>query len=649
VTLAVSMSRPGKARRAKDTIVGRLRAADPFELIRWLARSQPDPRKALAELVQNSIDAGARTSIISRLRERGVSALHVRDDGEGVIPELDRTEALTYIATHIGHSRKRNLTPEQRRELMMQGKYGIGLLGFWAIGQVLEMRSHLPEQPAHVLRMFEDSPRYEIERLRSRLGLGERFTEVVIRGLHRPAFLSLSARRIADYLAAELRGQLLSRDISLRVHDRIARGRAPKVLEVQPTRFSGQRLPLPDEIPVAGHTPLRVELYLVSAAETGRAGVSVSCGGTVVYDAIAHFEVADFNRGPWTDARLTGLIEFADFQVSPGTRRGVMPDQAALAFAEALRGLEPAIAAQLEAVDARAAAALDADLLRQLARAFRDLPRLAPEYDLFAVRATDGEGDGESRHGGREAHTGPREPGAAVAEGTAIAAAPAAALAEEEDQEPPSLLPAGPLAALQIVPGRTLVERLGQRRLSAVPRDALGTRIRRPLPIEWTASSPLVSISPDAGAVTTVSAGPEIGTVVVRAVAHEEAVSATAEATLEIVEVLSSPEGPRAGIPEPVFIDEPAGDWRSRMRGGTWEVNDGHPDFRLACTTPRRKLRYLAALLAKEIVLHSFPSPQLGPALERLVGVLTIAERQLDSSASAGSRQRQRFETENRH
>ena len=35
-----------------DVRTGRLRAADPFELIRWLARSQTDPRKALAELVQ---------------------------------------------------------------------------------------------------------------------------------------------------------------------------------------------------------------------------------------------------------------------------------------------------------------------------------------------------------------------------------------------------------------------------------------------------------------------------------------------------------------------------------------------------------------------------------------------------------------------
>src|SRR3954467_15709981 len=70
----------------------KLRPADPFDLIRWLARSQSDPRKAVAELVQNSIDAHARHIVVSRRRLRGGPALTVRDDGEGVLPGLGREE-----------------------------------------------------------------------------------------------------------------------------------------------------------------------------------------------------------------------------------------------------------------------------------------------------------------------------------------------------------------------------------------------------------------------------------------------------------------------------------------------------------------------------------------------------------------------------
>jgi hypothetical protein len=66
---------------------GRLKPHDPFELIRWLAFSQPDPRKALAELVQNSLDAGAGKITISCRREHGAPSLLILDDGHGVIPE----------------------------------------------------------------------------------------------------------------------------------------------------------------------------------------------------------------------------------------------------------------------------------------------------------------------------------------------------------------------------------------------------------------------------------------------------------------------------------------------------------------------------------------------------------------------------------
>lgn len=616
-------------RRPRDQIVGKLRAADPFELIRWLARSQPDPRKALAELVQNAIDAQARSIRITRLRERGVTGLRIVDDGDGVIPDLDREGALTYIATHVGHSRKRNLTPEQRRELMLQGKYGIGLLGFWAIGQALEMRTHVPGQPAHVLRLFEDSPRYEIERLRSRLPLDERATEIVVRDLHRPAFLSLTARRMADYLAAELRGQLLARDLRITVHDRIARGRAPKTIEVKPARFNGDRLDIPLEVPVPGHSPLRAELYLLPPGTPEPGHVAVSCAGTTVYDSVCELGVADFAHAPWSDPRLSGLIEFPDFQVAPGSRRGVVPDQAAQAFATALRGIEPRLRAELATLEARAAAAIGADLLKQLERAFRDVPRLAPEYDFFAVRAPATRGfagdPAAAEEGARDSAQSTN--GAGAVDGIAIPEDGGDAIAESE---PPSLLPPGALAIVHVVPAATRVERLGVRRLRADARDASGTRIRRALDIRWEVSSGLGRVDPVDGAVTTFTAGPDTGRVTVKVTAAEGDTVAEGEGRIDITELGESPSGPRAGIPEPRFVEDPAGSWRSRMLTGCWEVNSGHADFRTAAETARRKLRYLAALLAKEVVLHSFPAPQLAPVLERLVEVLTITERRLE-------------------
>ncbi|MBI5505755.1 MAG: ATP-binding protein, partial [Deltaproteobacteria bacterium] len=373
------------ARRSHAVRTGKLRAADPFELIRWLARSQPDPRKALAELVQNSLDAAARSIRISRLRKAGIAELRILDDGEGVIPELGREEALHHLATHVGHSRKADLTPAQRRELMMQGKYGIGLLGFWAIGNVLEIRSKVAGQDPMLLRLHEDSPEFEIEHLRGRLPLeGECWTEVVVRRLHPQAFSSLGARRMAEFLGSELRGQLLAHAAQVLVYDGIARGRATKVIEVQPRRFHGERIDLPASVAVPGYGALQIELYLLPVGdEAGK--VAVAQAGTVVYDDIADLTLADFARAPWSEPRLGGLLEFADFQVPPGNRRAVVPDAAAAAFVAAVRGIEVLVAECIAAAEAAVGAELEANLFKQLERAFREVPRRAPEYDFFEV------------------------------------------------------------------------------------------------------------------------------------------------------------------------------------------------------------------------------------------------------------------------
>jgi hypothetical protein len=612
------------ARTRSGAITGKLRPADPFELIRWLARSQNDPRKALAELVQNSLDAGAAGIQIVRSRQRGTTALHVIDDGSGVLPEMSRQEALAYIATHIGQSRKRNLTVEQRRELMLQGKYGIGLLGFWSIGTYFEMRSQVNESDPWVLHMTEDHPRFTVERLRGRLPLRGTWTEIVVRQLHRPAFVSLGARRIVDYLAAELRGQLLARPVSVAVHDRIARGRAPKVLPVEPVRYEGQPLQLPESIETP-HGPLRVELYLLPerGAQPGR--VSVSCAGTVVYDDLTEFELVDFHRPPWGMGRLTGVLEFARFEVAPGSRRGVQPNEAAMAFAAAVTELETAIQSLLANEEQRLTSELEAELLKQLQRAFRDLPRLAPEYDFFAVRSEEermaGSGGAESNEGGAlPAPVGVAEP---LAHPYADAEEPNAML------EPPELFPPGPLASAEIIPASVRLPRLGQRRLRARAHAADGREIHSGVEFVWRSDAVVGRIEPQNDAVV-FHAGDRCERARVTVEAIEGECRASAEAMVEVIEEEAAAANQTTGIPQPEFVNEPTGNWRSRIRNGQWEVNAGHRDYLIASETSRRKLRYLAGLLAKEIVLHSFPYPQHGMVLERMVEVLTITDRRLE-------------------
>ena len=53
----------------------------------------------------------------------------------------------------------------------------------------------------------------------------------------------------------------------------------------------------------------------------------------------------------------------------------------------------------------------------------------------------------------------------------------------------------------------------------------------------------------------------------------------------------------------------------------------GHPDYKALADEPRRRLRYLANLLAKEIISRNFPRPEVGTILEEMVGLLTALER----------------------
>jgi hypothetical protein len=615
-------------RRRREVETGRLRVHDPFELIRWLALSQPDPRKALAELVQNSLDAGAHTIRVVRRREKGRACLVIWDDGEGVIPELDRPEALRHIATHIGHSRKRSLTPQQRLELLTQGQYGIGLLGFWSLGEVLEMRTSVPGQRPYRLVLYRDRGDYTIEPLRGGLPLDARWTEVVVLDLHREAMPALIARRAADYLGSELRGQLLQREVRLVIEDHIARGAAQKVAHVRPRRFLGERLDALGPLAVPGHPSIQLELYLLGDGEEPAApgGVAVYAAGTLVAEGFHELAALDLDHEPWTDPRLAGLVEFPALRVAPGSRRGIIPDEAAGLFAQALRDAEQTVGALLESYERRRAQELDRGMFRDLQRLFRDFFRHRPRYAALPVEERDdGGAAGVETNQGAPAQA--PEP---------LAETP---LSEPEVQPPaPFLFPPGPLAEVKILPSLIRLECGTERHARALAVDVSGRPVEEVLAYAWRLSEGVgeLLMEDDASPAVTVRAGDRPGKGSLAVVCRSGAVETGAEARVEVVEQLAA--GREEGIPEPELLDLPGAPWRSRVADGRWQVNSGHPEYRAIADRPPLKLRYLALLFAKEVVLRSSGDPRFEAPLEQLVEVAAYADRRL--SASRGRRRR---------
>ena len=80
----------------------------------------------------------------------------------------------------------------------------------------------------------------------------------------------------------------------------------------------------------------------------------------------------------------------------------------------------------------------------------------------------------------------------------------------------------------------------------------------------------------------------------------------------------------------------PGAAWRSRMEDGRWQVNAGHRDYRANADRPALKLRYMAMLFAKEVVLRSGQDPRLEKPLEQLVEVAGYADRRLSERGRRG-------------
>ena len=312
-----------------------------------------------------------------------------------------------------------------------------------------------------------------IGRLRGRLDFDERFTEVVVVNHTKEASSAVSARRAADYLAGELRGQLLARKVEVVVEDRMARGRSPKSLRVRPPRFLGERLEEPGPVDVPGypHAPVRLEVYLAGKdGEDGHhAPLALYAAGTMVAESFAELAALELDHAPWTDPSLTGLVDFSELRVAPGSRRGVIPDEVAHAFATALAEIEPVLSSLVETKERERAERLDKTVIRDLQRAFRDFYKKRPSYTMLPTEKK-GEGAPKAVYAGMPAQD------------VELADAP---FTEEENAPAPALFPPGPLDSVAVSPQRLVVAINEEATVRAKALDANGRVIPDGIELTW--------------------------------------------------------------------------------------------------------------------------------------------------------------------
>ena len=359
-------------RKDKTTDGGKLKIGDDWNAIRIIALSQSNPLKAIAEFVENSIDAHAKTITITRGREHGAHYLSIKDDGDGVPRDEEGLPNFKYVATHICDSIKRRLKIEGLGS-GLQGEFGIGLLSFWTVGDTLTMASAGADQRAYQMTMSKGDSRYKVTQ--RRVLFAERGTELKISPLLE-GIRTLSGEKIQWFLASELRDRLRTAQVRVSVIDKLAR----KQYEVEPRAYEGRLLhQLPAVRTAFGDA--YAELYLAQPADSCR--VALTRAGTRVIEDLA--TLPGLESAPWSSRYLQGLVDAPFLNLTPGTRSGVIHDERYAALLEALKPLEANVNALIEAQQRAEEKQASQQSLRAIQRAFREALPHADQHHLQRI------------------------------------------------------------------------------------------------------------------------------------------------------------------------------------------------------------------------------------------------------------------------
>jgi hypothetical protein len=616
----VRRSKLKNSRHAKAADRGKLRIGDDWNAIRIIALSQSNPLKAIAEFVENSIDAHAKTVTITRGRDSRGHYLSIKDDGDGVPRDEEGRPNFKYVATHICDSIKRRLKAEGTGS-GLQGEFGIGLLSFWTVGDQLTMTSSGSDERSYQMTMSKGDSGYTVSS--RRVLFTEPGTELRISPLLEGIRI-LSGEKIQWYLASELRDRIRTANVRVTVIDKLAR----KQYEVEPRAYEGRLL---HQLP-AVRTPFGdayAELYLAEPADSCR--VTLTRTGTRVIEDLA--TLPGLEHAPWSSRYLQGLIDVPFLNLTPGTRSGIIHDERYAAMLEALPPLEAHLNGLIEAQQRAEEEQASQQSLRAIQRAFHEaLLALPPEeYDWFDVQARARSDNGSARSGAGE--VGPQT----GEEGTADLGVAEPSLNSSGGQRHFFDFP-GPLFSVVISPAASTTPIDERRRFRALPRDRSRRRVEEALEFSWAIAEGGGSLAStvDQEVEYTAPSTPGLARLTVSVRQHE--VICAAEALVTVTANLETSVNEAIintrGLPGYTF-ERAAGElWRSRFdeERNLISVNSGHRDFVFATKNRALQLRYLVRLYVKELVLRNFAGVSPDHLLERMVELSLYAEEKLKSS-----------------
>ena len=603
--------------KSKNRDSGKLRIGDDWNAIRIIALSQSNPLKAIAEFVENSIDAHAKTITITRGREHGEHYLAIKDDGDGVSRDPEGLPDFKYVATHICDSIKRHLKADGNGA-GLQGEFGIGLLSFWTVGERLTMISTGTDQRAYQMTMSKGDSRYEVS-LR-RVLFAEKGTELKISPLLE-GIRSLSGEKIQWYLASELRDRIRDAQVRVTVIDKLAR----KQYEVEPRKFEGRLLhQLPTIRTVYGDA--YAELYLAEPNETAR--VALTRAGTRVIEDMSTLPGLD--HGPWSSRYMQGLVDVPFLNLTPGTRSGIVQDERYAALIAALEPLESHVKGLIEEQQRAEEEQASQQSLKAIQKAFHEAMLALPreEYDWFDVQSRARQEGGAARLG-----VGSVPDGADLEE--LLPGLPQSGRTDSTQRQ--FFDYAGPLFSVVVSPAASTTPLNEIRKFRALPRDRSRRRVVDDLQFAWRMLEGEGALQGIADQEVEYRAPAVPGLARLRVTVSQRDITCTSEALITVTDSLATAMSPAVvnarGLPGYTF-ERAAGElWRCRFDAerNIIVVNSGHRDFVFATRNRSLQLRYLVRLYVKELVLKNFAGASAEQLLERMIELSLYAEEKLKS------------------
>lgn len=605
---------------------GKLKIGDHWNAISIIAASQSNPLKAIAEFVENSIDARAKKITIVRGKEGGKFFLRITDNGQGITD-------LTYVATHIGDSIKRKLKVTGVKGL--QGEFGIGLLSFWTVGETLTMTS---SSEGICMRMFlvKDNPTFRIEEAPQMFDSNG--TDLLITPIL-PGVKMLSGEKIQNYLACELRDRITKSGVEIRIFDRTTR----REFLVEPRKYHGRLL---HNLPVV-RSPfgeIYTELYINQPSENNC--VSLSKQGTRVLNDICSLD--RFNGMPWKSRYLEGIIDASFLRLTPGTREGIILDEQFESLAAALEPLEGELVNQIKEQEKAEEDEASRTIFHKVTKAIREAVAQLPE-ELYGWLPLNKEKHGisGSKNGPDTGDKGNGNTGVdqGISENSENSDARPdemsdiiSGMHDEKTGQGSFFEISGPLTRVKIQPASVIVPTNGTKKFTVLCFDKSKRLIQEHLEYAWEIAEGTGSLDSVDTAHVVFTAANEPGLTILTVRATHFGVKETAQALVTVTADLDSLGGnasvvakAKSGLPGYTYQKAAGELWRSRLDTvrNLIIINSGHADFIFASRNSARKLRFIARLYVKELLLFNFPEENTEKLLERMIEMMLYIEDNL--------------------